>query len=53
LRYGEEKIPLVEGDYVHLPAESGKAHQVVNTSAAATIPSTTGTARNRNSRCLG
>jgi uncharacterized cupin superfamily protein len=34
LRYGDEEIPLVEGDYVHLPAASGKAHQVVNTSDA-------------------
>lgn len=34
LRYGEEEIPLAEGDYVHLPAASGKAHQVINTSEA-------------------
>lgn len=34
LRYGEEEIPLTQGDYVHLPAGSGKAHQVVNTSGA-------------------
>ena len=31
LRYGEEEIALEEGDYVHLPAASGKAHQVINT----------------------
>ena len=34
LRYGDEEIPLVEGDYVHLPAGSGTAHQVINTSGA-------------------
>jgi uncharacterized cupin superfamily protein len=34
LRYGDERIPLGEGDYVHLPAASEKAHQVINTSDA-------------------
>lgn len=34
LRYGDEEIPLERGDYVHLPAASGRAHQVVNTSDA-------------------
>jgi uncharacterized cupin superfamily protein len=34
LRYGDEEISLIEGDYVHLPAASGKAHQVVNNSDA-------------------
>ena len=34
LRYGDEQISLGEGDYVHLPAESGKAHQMINTSDA-------------------
>jgi uncharacterized cupin superfamily protein len=32
LRYGDERIPLREGDYVHLPAASGNAHHVINTS---------------------
>ena len=32
LRYGDEQIPLTEGDYVHLPAASGNAHHVINTS---------------------
>ena len=32
LRYGDDEIPLGEGDYVHLPAASGKAHHVINTS---------------------
>jgi uncharacterized cupin superfamily protein len=32
LRYGDEQIPLGEGDYVHLPAASGSAHHVINTS---------------------
>ncbi len=32
LRYGDDEIVLQEGDYVHLPAASGKAHQVINTS---------------------
>lgn len=31
LRYGDEEIPLAPGDYVHLPAASGKAHQMRNT----------------------
>ena len=31
LRYGEEEIPLAAGDYVHLPASSGTAHQMINT----------------------
>ena len=31
LRYGAEDIPLGPGDYVHLPAASGKAHQMRNT----------------------
>jgi uncharacterized cupin superfamily protein len=35
LRYGEEMVPLGEGDYVYLPAEAGVAHQVVNTGADA------------------
>ncbi len=34
LRYGDEQVPLDEGDYVHLPAASGRAHHVVNTSDA-------------------
>ena len=34
LRYGDEQVSLGEGDYVHLPAESGKAHQMINTSDA-------------------
>ena len=33
LRYGDEQIALAEGDYVHLPAASGNAHHVINTSA--------------------
>jgi uncharacterized cupin superfamily protein len=32
LRYGDERIALREGDYVHLPAASGNAHHVINTS---------------------
>jgi uncharacterized cupin superfamily protein len=32
LRYGDEEIPMREGDYVHLPAASGRAHQMINTS---------------------
>jgi uncharacterized cupin superfamily protein len=32
LRYGDEQIALAEGDYVHLPAASGNAHHVINTS---------------------
>jgi uncharacterized cupin superfamily protein len=32
LRYGSETIELGPGDYVHLPAGSGSAHQVINTS---------------------
>jgi len=32
LRYGNERVPLAEGDYVHLPAASGNAHHVINTS---------------------
>jgi uncharacterized cupin superfamily protein len=32
LRYGDERIPLGEGDYVHLPAASGGAHHMINTS---------------------
>jgi uncharacterized cupin superfamily protein len=32
LRYGDEEVPLREGDYVYLPAASGCAHQVINTS---------------------
>lgn len=32
LRYGDEEIALAQGDYVHLPAASGNAHQLVNTS---------------------
>ena len=32
LRYGDEEIPLGEGDYVHLPAASGMAHHMINTS---------------------
>ena len=35
LRYGDEDIPLRAGDYVHLPAASGKAHQMRNTGADA------------------
>lgn len=31
LRYGSEEIPLRPGDYVHLPAASGRAHQMRNT----------------------
>ena len=31
LRYGDEDIALDQGDYVHLPAASGKAHQMRNT----------------------
>ena len=31
LRYGEEEIPMKEDDYVHLPAASGRAHQMINT----------------------
>ena len=31
LRYGEEEVPLKEGDYVHLPAASDLAHQMINT----------------------
>jgi uncharacterized cupin superfamily protein len=34
LRYGDEEISLEEGDYVHLPAASGMAHHVINTSKA-------------------
>ena len=34
LRYGDDEIALGEGDYVHLPAASGKAHQMINTSDA-------------------
>ena len=32
LRYAEELIELGEGDYVHLPAASGCAHHMINTS---------------------
>ena len=32
LRYGDEQIALAEGDYVHLPAASGRAHHMINTS---------------------
>lgn len=32
LRYGEEEIPMKEGDYVHLPAATGVAHQMINSS---------------------
>ncbi len=32
LRYGDEEIALGEGDYVHLPAASGRAHHMINTS---------------------
>lgn len=32
LRYGDEEISMKEGDYVHLPAASGRAHQMINTS---------------------
>ena len=32
LRYGNEEIAMTQGDYVHLPAASGRAHQMVNTS---------------------
>jgi uncharacterized cupin superfamily protein len=31
LRYGAEEIALKAQDYVHLPAGSGKAHQMANT----------------------
>ncbi len=34
LRYGDEEIALGEGDYVHLPAASGSAHHMINTSDA-------------------
>lgn len=34
LRYGEEEIPLKANDYVHLPAHSGQAHQMINSSDA-------------------
>lgn len=34
LLYGEEEVALRAGDYVHLPANSGAAHQVYNSSAA-------------------
>jgi uncharacterized cupin superfamily protein len=34
LRYGAEEMTLKEGDYIHLPASSGIAHQVINTSDA-------------------
>lgn len=34
LRYGDEEIELGEGDYVHLPAASGRAHHMINTSDA-------------------
>ncbi|MBW7835344.1 MAG: cupin domain-containing protein [Sphingomonadales bacterium] len=34
LIYGDEEVALRAGDYVHLPANSGAAHQVHNTSAA-------------------
>ena len=34
LRYGDEEIAMKEGDYVHLPAASGRAHQMINTSEA-------------------
>ena len=30
LRYGDEDHAIREGDYVHLPAGSGKAHQLLN-----------------------
>ena len=33
LRYGDDKYPVKEGDYVHLPAGSGKAHQLLNSGA--------------------
>ena len=32
LRWGEEQYPVGEGDYIALPAGSGKAHQLLNTS---------------------
>jgi uncharacterized cupin superfamily protein len=32
LRYGADEIALVEGDYVHLPAASGSAHHMINSS---------------------
>ena len=34
LRYGDDEIALQADDYVHLPAASGKAHQVINNSDA-------------------
>ena len=34
LRYGDQEIALAEGDYVHLPAASGRAHHMINTSEA-------------------
>ncbi len=30
LQYGEEEIALIEGDYIHLPAASGRAHHMIN-----------------------
>lgn len=34
LRYGEETVPLGEGDYVYLSSEPGIAHQVINSGDA-------------------
>lgn len=31
LRYGEDRVALEAGDYVHMPAASGLAHQIINT----------------------
>ncbi|MDA5194661.1 cupin domain-containing protein [Govanella unica] len=32
LRWGDNSIPLAQGDYIHLAAASGIAHQVINDS---------------------